>query len=109
MVRVHVKGKWEEFWGDRPVPAGFEVLGTVVLVDLKKDNEGALFRDTKGSFFVGRKGVTAPLPCKDVEEALERSQAATKMGKLGGSVKSAQKTAASRENGRLGGRPRKAV
>jgi hypothetical protein len=37
------------------------------------------------------------------------SDAARKMGRKGGAVKSERKTATSRENGKKGGRPRKAV
>jgi hypothetical protein len=45
---------------------------------------------------------------KLVETAKENiSYAASTLGRLGGSVKSERKAAASRENGKLGGRPRK--
>ena len=37
----------------------------------------------------------------------ERSRAASALGKLGGSAKSEAKSAAVRENGKLGGRPKK--
>jgi len=43
---------------------------------------------------------------KDLEKI---TRAASAMGKKGGSVRSPQKTAAVRENGRKGGRPRKKV
>lgn len=38
---------------------------------------------------------------------MKKNPAAVALGKLGGSVKSAKKTAAVRENGKKGGRPRK--
>ena len=44
-----------------------------------------------------------------IEVADEISNAAAKMGRVGGASKSARKQAASRLNGRLGGRPRKAT
>ena len=44
----------------------------------------------------------------DVEESKEMLTPST-MGKLGGSAKTEAKANASRENGKLGGRPRKAI
>jgi len=38
---------------------------------------------------------------------IDKMQAAATLGRLGGSVKSDAKSAAARENGKLGGRPRK--
>lgn len=42
-----------------------------------------------------------------IESLIERSKAAATLGKLGGKVKSEAKAEAARENGKLGGRPRK--
>lgn len=42
---------------------------------------------------------------KEIRELLRKAAAIT--GRLGGSVKSEAKTAAARENGKLGGRPKK--
>lgn len=45
---------------------------------------------------------------REVVEQSEISKAASAMGKKGGSAKTKAKSSASRENGKLGGRPKKA-
>ena len=45
---------------------------------------------------------------KEYFQVISQSQAASTLGKLGGSAKSEAKSTASRANGKLGGRPRKA-
>ena len=45
---------------------------------------------------------------QEIDNRVALSQAASALGKLGGSVKSEAKSAAVRENGKLGGRPKKA-
>ena len=50
--------------------------------------------------------------CEDEEQIViksEVSEAATTLGRKGGSVKSEKKTAASRANGKKGGRPKKEI
>jgi homoserine acetyltransferase len=43
---------------------------------------------------------------KEASEALRASRAAAALGRIGGSAKTDAKTASSRENGKLGGRPK---
>ena len=45
----------------------------------------------------------------EIDRKAELSQAASAMGKLGGAAKTEAKSAASRENGKKGGRPKKAI
>ena len=44
---------------------------------------------------------------QEIDNRVTASQAASALGKLGGSVKSEAKSAAVRKNGKLGGRPKK--
>lgn len=47
--------------------------------------------------------------CPDCQRVRHIHQAASSLGRMGGSVKSDRKTASSRENGKKGGRPKKII
>lgn len=92
--------KWKIYWGYSPLPTGAEALGTV-----QRDNleTGALIRLASGAYVQGNARAIRTLDQGEVQAALSRSEAASAMG----SSTSEAKSAAARENGRKGGRPRK--
>lgn len=99
MLTVTKSGNWKLYWGVMPLPAGAEAIGLV-----KRDTgTGALIRLANGKYVQGNAGGIRTLPQRDVEDALEVSNAASALG----SVKSERKAEAARENGKKGGRPRK--
>lgn len=104
MLKVNKSAAWQIYWGYAPLPSGAESLGTVQRETLET---GALLRLSTGIYVQGNAGAIRTLPQREVEEALARSAAAATLGQTGGRVTSDAKAAASRENGKRGGRPRK--
>lgn len=102
MLKATKSGNWQLYWGYMPLPANAEALGTIQRETLET---GALIRLSTGIYVQGNAGAIRTLPQRDVAEALDRSAAAASLG----SMTSDAKATAARENGKLGGRPRKAT
>lgn len=100
MLKVTKSGNWQLYWGYTPLPANAEAIGVVQRETLET---GALIRLSTGIYVQGNAGSIRTLPQRDVKEAIERSSAAAALG----SIKSDAKSAAARENGKRGGRPKK--
>lgn len=100
MITYSKNGKWKLYWGDMPLPAGGEALGTVTRDGY---DTGALIRLASGQYVQGNAGATRPLDPSAVDSAIAASSAAAVLG----SARSSKKSASSAANGALGGRPRK--
>ena len=100
MITYSKNGKWTLYWGDMPLPAGGEALGTVTRDGY---DTGALIRLASGQYVQGNAGAIRPLDSSAVDSAIAASSAAAVLG----SVRSSKKSASSAANGALGGRPRK--
>lgn len=88
---------WQNFWGVGPLPQGSEVFGLIT-----RDDEvipGVLLRLANGIYVQGNAGSIRSLDQREVNGLLAASAL--------GSIKSDRAAAASRENGKLGGRPKK--
>lgn len=86
------------YWGTSPLPPGAACLGTVDT----GGKVGALIKTGDGHYHFGKRGkLEGVIPTPAVEKALNRSAVFSEIG----SVKSEAKAAASKENGRRGGRP----
>lgn len=96
-------GNWKLYWGTMPLPDGAQALGVVS----RDSGTGALVLLASGQYVQGNAGGIRTLPQREVRDALAVSQAAAALGRKGGSATSEAKAAASRENGKRGGRPRK--
>ena len=104
MLTITKSGNWKLYWGVMPLPQGAEALGLV-----KHDTgTGALIRLANGKYVQGNAGGIRNLPQREVDEALAVSNAAAALGSLGGSRNTPAQNQARAENGKLGGRPRKA-
>lgn len=101
MLKVTKSGKWKLYWGYTPLPAGAEVFGTVQRETLET---GALIRLSTGVYVQGNGGAIRTLPQREVVEAVAKSVAAAALG----SMTSDKKADVARENGKRGGRPKKA-
>ena len=69
----------------------------------KQAEEGKI---TASAYWAGLKSTFEKMTDEEKEQEFTKLSAAT-LGRKGGSMKSEKKTAASRENGKKGGRPRK--
>lgn len=98
MLKVTKSGKWQLYWGQTPLPANAEALGTVQRETLET---GALIRLENGIYVQGNAGSIRTLHQGDVK----RSLSAVDLG----SMTSEKKATTSRENGKRGGRPKKNV
>ena len=93
--------------------------GQKVAANLFRNDEGVLISTVWAGGKYSKGPATAELVWQDskaINKALREiearsavSQAASAMGKLGGAAKTEAKSAASRENGKKGGRPKKAI
>lgn len=100
MLKVTKTGNWQIYWGFTPLPAGAQAIGTVQRETLET---GALIQLSTGIYVQGNATAIRTLDQRQVAEALARSEAAAALG----SIKSDAKSAAARENGKRGGRPKK--
>ena len=101
-MKFSKNGNWKIYWGEMPLPKGAETLGTI-----KRDGEltaGALIRLATGIYVQGNAGAVRSLPQHEVDALIIRSNAAAALA----SISTDATRRASRENGKLGGRPRKA-
>ena len=99
MITIKKSGNWKLYWGEMPLPIGAVALGVVT----RENGYGALIRLANGNYVQGNAGGIRNLPQNETDLAVRTSEAATALG----SIKSERKSASSRENGKLGGRPRK--
>lgn len=100
-MKYSKNGNWKNYWGETPLPKGAEALGTI-----KRGGEltaGALIRLANGVYVQGNAGSIRSLPQGEVERLIAISDAAAALG----SINTEATRRASRENGKLGGRPRK--
>lgn len=93
----------------RTIPAGSTILGVVQRAD---GSRGALVRiERTGLLAQVNDGVLRSLPQNATKaalaDALLNGGAQALSGRIGGSARTAAKAAAARENGKLGGRPRR--
>lgn len=100
-MKFSKNGNWKIYWGEMPLPKGAEALGTI-----KRDGEltaGVLIRLATGVYVQGNAGVVRSLPQGEMDTLITRSNAAAALA----SISTEATRRASRENGKLGGRPRK--
>jgi hypothetical protein len=106
MLTIKKSNNWKLYWGVMPLPAGAEALGIVT----RETGTGALIRLANGNYVQGNAGGIRNLPKREVEQALQVSNAAAALGRAGGSISSPAKAAAARANANLppkpGSRPR---
>lgn len=102
MLTIKKTNGWKIYWGVMPLPDGAVPLGLVRRDGLET---GALIRLANGNYVQGNAGGIRTLNKSDVDAALVRSNAAAVLG----SIKSTRKAISSRNNGKLGGRPKRAV
>jgi hypothetical protein len=100
MLKFTKSGNWQLYWGYTPLPVGSEALGIIQRENLET---GALIRLSTGVYVQGNVTAIRTLDQREVKAALDRSEAAAALG----SMTSDAKSAAARENGKRGGRPRK--
>jgi hypothetical protein len=99
MLSVSKNGNWKMYWGDKRLPQGSIVCGTI------KDGSGkigALIKLLSGVYVRGNGGGITHLPQDEVENALNRSAVLSEIGR----IKSPKRAAASVANGQKGGRPK---
>ena len=82
MITYSKNGKWKLYWGDMPIPAGSEALGTVTRDGY---DTGALIRLASGQYVQGNAGSMRPLDPSAVDSALAASSAAAVLGSVSGS------------------------
>jgi hypothetical protein len=77
MITYSKNGKWKLYWGDMPIPAGSEALGTVTRDGY---DTGALIRLASGQYVQGNAGSMRPLDPSAVDAAIAASSAAAVLG-----------------------------
>ena len=98
-INTKQNAPWKLYWGPGPLPEGGEAIG---VIDREGCDVGALI-EIDGKYWQGNAYTLRSLPQREVIRAV----AAADLGRSGGQARSKKKVAASRANGRLGGRPKK--
>jgi hypothetical protein len=69
MITVSRGAGWKHYWGQMPLPAGAEALGTIS----RETGAGALIKLASGAYVQGNAGSIRTLPQREVEQALAAS------------------------------------
>ncbi|MBN2258385.1 MAG: hypothetical protein JW704_11305 [Anaerolineaceae bacterium] len=72
MYRVEDRD-WRTYWGQSPAPRNMEPLGVIWVGDGTRIENGALFQNDEGRFWVGNAGVLKALPTREVAKALSEA------------------------------------
>ena len=73
MITISKGANWKHYWGQMPLPAGAEALGTIS----RETGTGALIKLASGVYVQGNAGAVRTLPQAEVERALALGEAIT--------------------------------